>query len=87
MFFFVYNICDFITNFISMQTKKSWVINLKDSEWGFLASTRFWSLVLIAAAQWLLKDEFISPAQAEFITVVAGGFITLRTIDKFKRND
>ena len=52
-------------------------------KWQFLTSTRFWSLVLIAAALWLKTDGYITAALADFISTVGGGFIVIRTTDRF----
>ena len=51
-------------------------------KWQFLTSPRFWSVVLIALAQWLAKDGFVTTALAGFITTVAGGYTIIRTIDR-----
>lgn len=53
------------------------------SKWEFITSPRFWALVLGAIAYWLVTDKVISAALGMAIETVAGGFIGIRTIDRF----
>lgn len=48
----------------------------------FLTSTRFWSVVLIALATWLVKDGYITESLGTFLQTIAGGYTIIRTVDK-----
>ena len=58
----------------------------KKTEFGFLASKRFWALVLIGLSQWLHADGYITEALSQFIFMVGSGFVTLNTLDKYFTN-
>jgi hypothetical protein len=52
-----------------------------------LNSTRFWSLVLGSLAIYLETKGLIGEAERNLIDTVLGGYITLRTVDKFKNTN
>lgn len=56
---------------------------MKLGEFNFLLSKRFWALVIGALSIWLSTDGYISAAFATFLVTIAGGFISIRTIDRF----
>jgi hypothetical protein len=49
----------------------------------FLKSRRFWSLVVIAIIGVLESEAILSSDIANAIIVLLGGFIGIRTIDRF----
>lgn len=52
----------------------------------FLKSTRFWAVVAIAVSMQLGALGLLTREVVEFIYVIAGGHIGLRTIDKVSEN-
>lgn len=53
------------------------------SKFSFLKSTRFWGLIIIAVIKVLESELILSSEIANSIYVIIGGFIGIRTIDKF----
>ena len=51
-------------------------------EFEFITSSRFWALVLAGLAVWLRADGYVTPAFADFIVTVAGGFIGINSYDR-----
>jgi hypothetical protein len=49
----------------------------------FLKSTRFWSLVAGAVVFYLKSKGFIGESEMILIETILGGFISVRTIDRF----
>lgn len=49
----------------------------------FLLSTRFWAVVIIALSFQLSDMGLISDRLFEFLSMIAGGHIGIRTIDRF----
>ena len=54
-----------------------------NNKFGFLSSTRFWALVLIAIVGVLEKEGIIPFDIAGGLITILGGFTTIRTIDRF----
>jgi hypothetical protein len=52
-------------------------------DWSFLKSRRFWCLVLIAIVKVLAAEGIIPDFLASGLYTILGGFIGIRTIDKF----
>ena len=55
----------------------------QDNQWSFLTSPRSWALVLGAVALALWQDGIISQGWVTCIATITGGFITVRTVDRF----
>lgn len=49
----------------------------------FLTSTRFWAVVIIALSFQLSDMGLISDRLFEFLSMIAGGHIGIRTVDRF----
>lgn len=60
-------------------------INIK-KELEFLFASRFIALVLGATTVYLRTKGWIGEAESNFIYTIAGGFITVKTVDKFALN-
>lgn len=54
---------------------------LQDSKWRFLASTRFWALVIGSLAV-VANGGFTIQSWTEGIITLVAGFATIRTIDR-----
>lgn len=48
----------------------------------FLTSNRFWALALLGGVLWLGHAGFITPELANSLSVLLGGFVGVRTIDR-----
>lgn len=57
-----------------------------NDSWGFLKAPRFWALVIGAISVALFTDGFISQAWVTAIGIITGGFVTVRTVDRFGEN-
>lgn len=55
----------------------------QNETWAFLKAPRFWALVIGAVALALKADGYITEAVATAIGTIAGGFIAVRTVDRF----
>lgn len=55
----------------------------QDNQWSFLTSPRFWALVIGAVALALYTDHHISQAWFICIGTITGGFVAVRTVDRF----
>lgn len=53
------------------------------SQWSFITSPRFWALVIGAVALALWQDGIISQGWVTCVATITGGFITVRTVDRF----
>lgn len=51
--------------------------------WDFLKATRFYALVIGAVALYAKGKGWIGDSEVLLITTIMGGFITVRTIDRF----
>lgn len=65
-------------------------MNLDGTKIEFLTSTRFWALVLGDIAL-MLRDPSITVdswyvTAGKFLAVLAAGFISIRTVDRFSEN-
>lgn len=49
----------------------------------FLTSNRFWALILTGIVQALGKGGYLSPDIVSAFLVILGGFIGIRTVDRF----
>lgn len=49
----------------------------------FLKSTRFWAMIFAAVVQYLQAENIVSPELATLLTTIFGGFVGVRTIDRF----
>ena len=49
----------------------------------FLKSNRFWLLVVGAVALYLQQKGFVGEAELALIVTISGGFISIRTVDRF----
>lgn len=49
----------------------------------FLKSTRFWSVIVIATAITLQAHGYIPKELVEFLQLVLGSHIVIRTVDRF----
>lgn len=52
------------------------------SEFAFLRATRFWALVIGAVSVYAKMKGWIGEAEMAFLATIAGGFITVRTVDR-----
>lgn len=57
--------------------------HMKDNTWGFLKATRFWALVIGAVVFYLQAKGIIGEAEMVLANTILGGFITIKTVDKF----
>jgi len=53
------------------------------NQWDFLKAPRFWALVLGSISLALYQDHIISQSIMVAITSITGGFVSIRTIDRF----
>ena len=49
----------------------------------FLSSNRFWALVIGAVILYLQSKSYIGAAETALIETILGGFIGIRTVDRF----
>ena len=49
----------------------------------FLKATRFWALVIGAVAYYAKTKGYIGDAEMVLVETIVGGFITVRTADRF----
>lgn len=51
--------------------------------WGFLTATRFWAMVALAIVGVLGSEGVLGPNIVEALTLLLGGFVGVRTVDRF----
>jgi len=51
----------------------------------YVKSTRFWAVLIIAVVGFLVSEGEMSQNVADLIYTILGGYVSLATIDKFRK--